>query len=69
MEKVILLRVRLKGITEYHHFEIREDLIPGYWEPVKDELAKLGFKPTDLKSPGKGRGLHRLMLKLLGDTA
>lgn len=58
-----------RGITEYHHFEIRSDLIPGYWEPVKDELAKFGFKPTDLKSPGKGSNLHKLMLKLLGDSA
>jgi hypothetical protein len=58
-----------RGITEYHHFEIKSDLIPGYWEPVKDELAKLGFKPSELKSPGKGKGLHRLMLKILGDSA
>jgi hypothetical protein len=58
-----------RGITEYHHFEIRADLIPSYWEPVKDELAKFGFKPTDLTSPGKGKGLHRLMLRLLGDSA
>ena len=58
-----------RGITEYHHFEIKADLIPKYWEPVKDELAKFGFKPTDLKSPGKGSNLHKLMLKLLGDTA
>ena len=33
-----------RGITEYHHFEIRADLIPKYWEPVKDELVKFGFK-------------------------
>ena len=58
-----------RGITEYHHFEIKADLIPSYWEPVKDELAKFGFKPTDLTSPGKGKGLHRLMLRLLGDSA
>lgn len=57
-----------RGITEYHHFEIRADLIPQYWEPVKSELAKFGFKPTDLKSPGKGSNLHKLMLKLLGDA-
>lgn len=57
-----------RGITEYHHIEIRSDLIPGYWEPVKDELAKFGFKPTDLKSPGKGSNLHKLMLRLLGDS-
>jgi hypothetical protein len=61
--------VYARGITEYHHFEIRSDLIPSYWEPVKDELAKFGFKPSDLKSPGKGGNLHKLMLKLLGDTA
>jgi hypothetical protein len=60
--------VYARGITEYHHFEIRSDLIPSYWEPVKDELAKFGFKPTDLKSPGKGTSLHKLMLKLLGDS-
>jgi hypothetical protein len=58
-----------RGITEYHHFEIRSDLIPKYWEPVKDELVKFGFKPSDLKSPGRGGNLHKLMLKLLGDTA
>jgi hypothetical protein len=61
--------VLARGVTEYHHFEIRADLIPKYWEPVKDELAKFGFKPTDLKSPGRGGNLHKLMLKLLGDTA
>jgi hypothetical protein len=55
-----------RGITEYHHFEIRSDLIPKYWEPVKDELAKFGFKPSDLKSPGRGGNLHKLMIKLLG---
>jgi hypothetical protein len=55
-----------RGISEYHHMEIRADLIPKYWEPVKDELAKYGFKPTDLTKPGKGKGLHKLMLKLLG---
>jgi hypothetical protein len=60
--------VYARGITEYHHFEIRSDLIPSYWEPVKDELAKFGFKPSDLKSPGKGGNLHKLMLKLLGDA-
>jgi hypothetical protein len=60
--------VNARGITEYHHFEIRADLIPKYWEPVKDELAKFGFKPTDLKSPGRGGNLHKLMLKLLGDA-
>jgi hypothetical protein len=56
-----------RGITEYHHMEIRADLIPKYWEPVKDELSKYGFKPSQLTSPGKGSGLHRLMLRLLGD--
>lgn len=57
-----------RGVTEYHHFEIRSDMIPSYWEPVKDELAKFGFKPSQLKSPGRGSNLHKLMLKLLGDA-
>ena len=60
--------VKGRGITEYHHLEIKADLIPKYWEPFKTELAKFGFKPTDLKSPGKGSNLHKLMLKLLGDS-
>jgi hypothetical protein len=55
-----------RGISEYHHFEIKADQIPKYWEPLKTELAKFGFKPADLKSPGKGSNLHKLMLKLLG---
>lgn len=55
-----------RGIDEYHHFEIKADQIPKYWEPLKTELAKFGFKPTDLKSPGKGSNLHKLMLKLMG---
>jgi len=55
-----------RGVDEYHHFEIKSDQIPKYWEPLKAELAKFGFKPTDLKSPGKGGNLHKLMLKLMG---
>ena len=58
-----------RGITEYHHFEIRSDLIPKYWEPVKDELAKFGFKPSDLTTCGTDTNLHKLMKKLLDDQS
>lgn len=58
--------VQGRGVDEYHHFEIKADQISKYWEPLKTELAKFGFKPTDLKSPGKGSNLHKLMLKLMG---
>jgi hypothetical protein len=55
-----------RGVTEYHHFQIKTSLQPKYWEPVKDELAKYGFKTTDLQVNGKGGNLHKLMLKLMG---
>lgn len=61
--------VKDRGVVEYHHFEIKSNLIPEYWEPVRVELEKFGFKPSDLKSTGRGSNLHKLMLKLLGDSA
>jgi hypothetical protein len=60
--------VNARGITEYHHFEIKSSEIPKYWEPVKEELSKLGFKPSELISPGTGSKLHKLMLKLIGTS-
>ncbi len=56
------------GITEYHHFQIKESIQPKYWEPVKDELAKYGFKTTDLQRNGRNTNLHKLMRKLMGET-
>ncbi len=58
-----------RGVDEYHHFEIKSDKIAQYWEPVKDELAKFGFTPGQLNQCGRNTNLHKLMLKLLGDTA
>ena len=58
--------IRGHGITEYHHFQIKISLNYKYWEPVKDELAKFGFKTTDFKQNGKGSPLHNLMMKLMG---
>jgi hypothetical protein len=58
-----------RGITEYHHFEIRSNEIPKYWEPVKDELSKLGFAPSELNKYGRGSRLHKLMLRLLGEQS
>ncbi len=55
-----------RGVDEYHHFEIRSNIIPKYWDPVSDELNKIGFKPSQLTSPGKGSNLHKLMIKLIG---
>ena len=54
-----------RGITEYHHFEIKSSLIPKYWEPYKDDLANYGFKPSELNRCGKGSKLHKLMLALM----
>lgn len=61
--------VKDRGITEYHHFEIKSTEIPKYWEPVKEELTKLGFKPSELISPGRDSKLHKLMLKLINRVA
>lgn len=53
------------GIVEYHHWQIKESLQAAYWEPVKDELAKYGYKPNQMQKNGKGTNLHKLMIALL----
>jgi len=54
------------GVTEYHHFQIKPKMNYKYWEPVKEELDKLGFKTTDFTANGKGSNLYKLMIKLAG---
>jgi hypothetical protein len=55
------------GVTEYHHWQIKEPLQAAYWEPVKDELTKFGFTAKQMIPNGKGTNLHKLMLKLMGE--
>ena len=50
------------GITEFHHFEIKKDLIKNYWAPFTTELKQLGFNPDELTSTKK---LQKLYEKLL----
>lgn len=52
------------GITEYHHWQIKESLQAAYWEPVKGELARLGFRPNQMQKNGKDSNLHKLMIAL-----
>lgn len=49
-----------RGITEYHHFEIKSNLIASYWKPFEKELTEMGFDITKLNSPGKNSTLMKL---------
>lgn len=51
------------GITEYHHFELKDNKISDYWKPHEEELSKLGFNYKELNTTKK---LQKLYLKLLG---
>ena len=50
------------GITEFHHMEIKKDLIKNYWSPFTTELSELGFKGDKLTSTSN---LQKLYEKLL----
>lgn len=51
-----------RGITEYHHMEIRSKDIPKYWAPFKEEAQKAGIDISKCTSTG---GLKEAYMKLL----
>lgn len=57
--------VKGRGVTEYHHFEIRANKIPEYWKPFEEDLKKLGFSINKLNRTGRGSELERLNQTLL----
>jgi hypothetical protein len=54
--------IKGRGIDEFHHFEIKKDLIKNYWTPFTTELKQLGFNPDQLTST---QNLQKLYEKLL----
>ena len=51
-----------RGITEYHHMEIRSKDIPKYWAPFKEEAQKAGI---DISKCTSTSGLKEAYMKLL----
>ena len=51
-----------RGITEFHHFEFKNELIPGFLSNHEAELKKLGLKSSNIKST---KSLGELYKKLL----
>ena len=54
--------VKGRGITEYHHFELKKEYIKQYWDNYSIELSKLGYDPAKLNNSDE---LQKLYLKLL----
>lgn len=54
--------VKGRGITEFHHFELKPEYIKQYWDPWSKHLSDLGFSATNLDSTSK---LQKLYEKLL----
>lgn len=60
--------VKGRGITEYHHFEIKANLISDYWKPFEKELSDMGFDIKKLNVTGKGGEIYRLNKVLLNSV-
>ncbi len=54
--------VKGRGITEFHHFELKTEYIKQYWDPWSKHLSDLGFSANNLDSTSK---LQKLYEKLL----
>ena len=52
---------RDRGILEFHHFEIKSNLMPDYFKPYQAELEKIGINYSQLNSIS---GLSNLYKKL-----
>ena len=51
------------GEVEYHHFELKREVIPSYWKPYFKQLKELGFDYTKLNTT---KQLAPFYQKLLG---
>ena len=60
--------VKGRGITEYHHFEIKASLIANYWKPFESELSKMGFSIAKLNTTGKDGEIYKLNKVLLNSV-
>lgn len=60
--------VQGRGITEYHHFEIKSSLIADYWKPFESDLKGMGFDYKKLNSTGSGGQIYKLNKVLLNSV-
>ncbi len=54
--------IKGRGITEFHHFELKSEYMKQYWDPWSTHLKELGFSGDNLNSTSK---LQKLYEKLL----
>lgn len=57
--------VQGRGITEYHHFEIKSNLIAQYWKPFEKDIKAMGFDINKLNSTGEKGNIYKLNKQLL----
>ena len=60
--------VQGRGITEYHHFEIKSSLIADYWKPFESDLKDMGFDYKKLNSTGSSGQIYKLNKVLLNSV-
>lgn len=54
------------GIVEFHHFEFKNEFLPEFFEPYKDELVKIGIQ--DVSSIKSTKDLANIYNKLLSGS-
>ena len=60
--------VQKRGVTEYHHFEIKSSQISKYWKPFESDLKKMGYDYTKLNSTGSKGTIYPLFKQLLNSV-
>jgi hypothetical protein len=56
--------IKGRGVTEYHHFEIKSDEVSKYWQPYSTELTELGFGGSELNTPKQLLPLYQKLLEI-----
>ena len=55
-------KVRGRGVTEFHHWEINDSELPKYFDKIKDALSTLGFSPADMVKSAKRAAFYKALL-------
>lgn len=58
-----------RGITEYHHWELKKSEIAKYWKPFKSELEKFGLSYDNLDGPSKLEVAYKKFMNSVGVTS
>ncbi len=60
--------VQGRGITEYHHWELKKSEIAKYWKPFDSELQKFGLSYNNLDGPSKLEAAYKKFMSSVGVT-